>query len=72
MSFIIDNLVRSIGDEAARERFMNLTVRELRDMLPTDPAWLPILESLDDEAIARLSCGNTFVGLRKADGTTGR
>jgi len=46
---------------------MNLTVRELRDMLPTDPAWLPILESLDDEAIARLSCGNTFVGLRKAD-----
>ncbi len=67
VSFIIDNLVRSIGDEAARERFMNLTVRELRDMLPTDPAWLPILESLDDEAIARLSCGNTFVGLRKAD-----
>jgi len=63
--WIVSNLAASIGDADVRDRFLDLTVRDLLGLAPTDPAWAPILAALDDAAISRLSCGNTLVAQRK-------
>jgi SAM-dependent methyltransferase len=66
VNWILGALVNNIKNEAARAKLLDTSVRELLDQPPrSSQFWITILESLDDDAISMLSCGNMLVGTRK-------
>jgi SAM-dependent methyltransferase len=65
VAWILQSLLRSIGDPEARDRLAGMTVAELAAEPQQSALWQRALKSVDDAAISELSCGNTLVGVRK-------
>ena len=65
VNWILNALIASINDDAARQRLLNLTVADLCNEPPRSGMWQKLLGAIDDRAMSMLSCGNLLIARRK-------
>jgi len=65
VNWIIGGLLRAIRDPAIRQMVASKTVAELVEEKPQGDFWQKVLNSVDEQAVATFSCGNTLIGVRK-------
>jgi len=65
VEWILSSLLRDITDAAVRARVERMTVGELAAQPPQSELWRDILARLRPADLAKLSCGNSLVAIRK-------
>ena len=64
--WVLNALLEAIGDPAMTTRVGKLSVRYLATLTPQCSEWERVISTMSDNAVSKLSCGNTLIG-RKLD-----
>jgi SAM-dependent methyltransferase len=66
VQWLLSWLLDALGDSALRTTLANKTIGEIATERPQSEFWRNILQSLNDNEIEKLSCGNFLIGTRKS------